>query len=197
MRNIERAVRVAADAAVEYRRLTNSEAKQLLEQWKFINEPVEWGVTRARNDRPIEVRAKVPVWNQSRERLYLDARINVDRPWQSHWVLTWGDKHHHERSATIRRLDMRDDHANPDGQVWGRETHKHLWTVEDNNSWAYTPDAIPHDPAVPPVTPDDYRAIFEAFANEVRIFLGEEYVWNDPPLADFGVPGGTTMWEVP
>ena len=184
----------------EFRRLTDREVQRLIDDPKVnkvISEPVQWSVTRARNDRPLEVRTKVAVVNSMGERLFLDGRILVERPWQSHWALTWGSKTHHEHPETIRRLDLRDDHRNPDGIVWDRKTHKHLWSVEDGNSVAYTPQDIRHDAATPPVTGDDYRAIFEDFARETHIRFAPDYVWEDPQIEALQQGIGPTLWEVP
>jgi hypothetical protein len=198
--NILSGLRRSIESLAEFRLLTDVEAHRLIDDLsvtKVIDEPVVWEVTRTRNQRPAEVRMKVTVENSLSERLVLDGRITLEFPWRSHWVLTWGSKSHHERPETIRRLDLRDKHRNPDGQAWGRETHKHLWSVEHGNSVAYTPIDIPHDPAVPPVRPDDYRAIFEAFAHEVNIDFGSEYIWQDPPLDTPETMVDPTIWEVP
>lgn len=189
-------IRDAVESLADFRHLTDAEAAKLLCQGGLIDEPVEWTVMRTRNDRPAEFRAKVAVENPSGERIFIGGRILIERLWASHWVLVWGDRRHHERSASIRRLDLRDDHVNPDGEVWDRQTHKHLWSVEDNNAVAYTPDDIPHDPSAPPVTQDDYRAIFEAFAAEVNVDLGPNYEWSDPPIEEF-LDVDMRMWEVP
>ncbi len=94
----------------------------------------------------------------------------------------------------LRRLDLRDDHVNPDGVQWRRETHKHRWSVADANSWAYTPNDIPHDGRPEAVGPDNYRAIFEAFAAECQIGFGPNYNWNDPTFPDLGTE---TLWRLP
>jgi len=183
-----------------FRLLTDEEAKRLISDpsvSKVVAERVAWTVTMTRNHRPTEIRARVSVVNSLKERMYLDGRILVERPWQSHWVLTWGSKAHHEQPESLRRLDLRDSHRNPDGQVWERQTHKHLWSVADGNAVAYTPEDIPHDPATPPVTPDDYRAIFEAFAREMSIDLAPDYTWEDPPVSDVQGCVDPTIWEVP
>ncbi|WP_132208442.1 hypothetical protein [Kribbella steppae] len=188
----------AIQSAENFRRLTNPEAKNLLEGDinKVISGTVEWFIEDTRQGSSIRARCKVEISNSLGERLYLDGRIVLDRPWQSHWILTWGNKAHHEKPATIRRLDLRDDHRNPDGQFWDRATHKHLWSVADKNRVAYTPTDIPHDPSVPPNAPDDYRAIFEAFAKEVGINFASDYRWTDPPLST-PAPMTTTLWDVP
>jgi len=110
------------------------------------------------------------------ERLVLMGRIPLVVPWSSHWLLVWGKKVEREQPETIRRLDLRDDHPNPDGKLFEGATHKHRWSVADNNAWAYAPDDIPHDPSIPPLIEDNYRAIFEAFANECGIKFGPDYI---------------------
>lgn len=190
-------VKESVEALAAFRRLTDTEAEKLIAQGGLADEPVVWTVTRTRNGRPTEIRTKVRVDNPSSERVFIGGRIILERPWESHWVVVWGDRRHHEDPESVRRLDLRDDHTNPDGEVWDRRTHKHLWSAEMNNRVAYTPDDIPHDPAVPPVSPDDYRAIFEAFAAEVHVELGPEYEWSDPPIEEYFDAAETTMWEVP
>jgi hypothetical protein len=200
MTSITAALRASLLDQRDFRRLSNQEAKRLIDDAtviKTIGESVVWTVRWTRSGRPVEVRTNVVVVNSMGERLAMNVRILVERPWQSHWILTWGSKTHHEHPEQIRRLDLRDDHRNPNGTNWQRQTHKHLWSVEDGNAAAYTPHDIPHDPATPPVGPDDYRAIFEAFAREVHIEFAPDYVWEDPPIEALPEGIDPTLWEVP
>ena len=200
MSSITAALKTSVLDLSEFRRLTNQEAGRLIDDPKVsktIGEPILWTVTRSRSGRPSEVRTKVVVVDSLNERLFMDVRIAVERPWQSHWIMTWGNKMHHEHPEQIRRLDLRDDHRSPTGTNYRRQTHKHLWSVEDGNAVAYTPHDIPHDPATPPVAPDDYRAIFEAFAREVHIEFAPDYVWEDPPVEVLQEGIDPTLWEVP
>lgn len=181
-------------AQAGFRRLTDPEAQTLLAAEKTINEPVKWVPSRTIEAPVTEVRMAVAVSNPQRERLVLGGRIALVVPGRSHWLLTWGDKSHDERPETIRRLDLRDLHRNPDGEYWDRRTHKHRWSVADANRWAYTPTDIPHDVKAGSDTVDDYRAIFEAFARECGIGFGPYYAWQDPPMDYAAEP---TLWEVP
>jgi hypothetical protein len=181
-----------------FRSLTDPEAVALLDDpkiTKVIASVVEWKVSRtSTRRRAAEVRTKVPVINSLGENLVIDGRIAVSCPWASHWQFTWGDKTREEHPTTIRRLDLRDDHVNPDGTVWDRQTHKHRWSVRDGNDWAYTPSDIPHGVDIDPDVPDDYREIFEAFAKEVGVGFTPDYAWTDPPRGD---GWQDELWEVP
>ncbi len=174
-----------------YRLLTDPEAFYLLseEAGNEINETVVWHGAGTAN-----VRCRVAVLNDRGERLSLRGRISLRFLECSHWMVVWGDKAHQEHPEEIRRLDLRDDHDNPDGATWRSVTHEHRWSEAEGNSWAYTPDDIPHDPDRAYVGADDYRAIFEAFAAESKIGFGPDYTWTDPPLREEGNPG---LWEVP
>lgn len=175
----------------DFRHLTDSEAADLLAVPKEVREPIVW--TPLPNGTPGAC-FTVPVANPRAERLSLGARVLDMLPGQSHWRLTWGDKRFNEATCEIRRLDLRDVHVNPDGQRWNDETHKHLWSEVDGNDFAYSPSDIPHDPAQSTVTPDDYRAVFEAFAAEVNIGFGDGYRWTDMPARGAVAP---QLWEVP
>lgn len=182
--------RMASLADAEH--LSQAEADLILDPQvsKTVNEEVAWTTT----DCPAEARFSVTVFNSTGATLTLRGRLLLDRPWRSHWLLTWGDKGDKQAVAVLRRLDLRDLHRNPDGETWEEETHKHRWSEVDGNSWAYTPTDIPHTPHVDPDTPDDYRSVFEAFAAECGISLGPDYKWSDPDLT----PGSTPpLWEVP
>ena len=134
------------------------------------------------------------VFNSLGETLQLVGRVSLAVPESSHWALLWGAKQALEHPEAVRRLDLRDGHVNPDGKRWDDETHKHLWSAADGNDWAYTPDDIPHEVGPSRVGPDDYRAIFEAFAMECGIGFGLDYRWTDPVL---DLPAQTDLWEVP
>lgn len=175
-----------------YRVLTNPEAESLLSTASDnkINEPIEW--TTHPDPSPTEARMQVTVFNTRGERVLLTGRIPYVTPHRSHWTFTWGAKQRQEHPSPIRRLDLRDNHGNPDGERWERATHKHRWTEQDGNAWAYTPDDIPHKPV--PDGPEDYREIFEAFAAECHVGFGPDYLWSDPPEQP---PHQPTTWEVP
>jgi hypothetical protein len=178
-----------------FRSLTDTEAEMLLtDPALLVNEPVEWAVPQGQEDDPAGVCMTVRVFNGAGENLRVTARIALAVPHRSHWLLIWGDKRDQERAVCLRRLDLRDRHANPDGEAWDNATHKHTWSVAAGNDWAYTPDDIPHDQVAEPVGPDDYRAVFEAFLDECQIGRGPDYKWQDPPLAQ---RRQSTFWEVP
>lgn len=173
-----------------FRALTDVEAQALLgrECDRTVNEEIEWMASGG------ESRFSVRVFNTRNETLTMRGRINDAVPERSHWLLIWGDRAKEEHPEVLRRLDLRDNHDNPDGQTWRGQTHKHTWSRAENNAWAYTPDDIPHHLEVGPVVADDYRAIFEAFAAECGVRFGPDYRWTDPKL-DRDDP--ETLWEVP
>lgn len=190
-----RGLRRRASDLGDFRCLTDAEAQALLASSKQVNESVQWTSSKLVDGVIAEVRMQVPVLNPAGERLVVAGRVSARKPQASHWMLVWGSKAFREQPETIRRLDLRDDHINPDGEVWQGQTHKHKWSVNENNAWAYTPDDIPHDPEPLPVTPEDYRAVFEAFAGEVGVAFGAAYSWSDPQLPPPQPP--VTLWEVP
>lgn len=189
-----RGLRKRAIGLGEFRLLTDGEAEALSgpATSKMLNEAVFWIAWPTQ--RPSGVRANLTVSNNANERLSVRMRIPLALPTCSHYVLVWGEKAYAEQPEAIRRLDLRDDHTNPDGASWQEETHKHLWSATANNRWAYTPSGIPHGTATVPVGGDDYRAITEAFLAECGITLGPDYKWADPPLDQ---PAEQTLWELP
>jgi hypothetical protein len=129
------------------------------------------------------------------EHLKMTGRIPLAVPGRSHWTLVWGRKEAGETPESIRRLDLRDGHLNPDGERWDQKTHKHRWSEMENNAWAYTPDDIPHEQPGSPVTRDNYREVFEAFAAECGVSLSDGYTWSEPDLDSLRSDPG--LWEVP
>lgn len=156
---------------------------------KMVRAPVEWVPITGRF-----VRMDVQVHSQAEENLKLTAKVNRLRPGASSWALVWGSKGAAEYEESIRRLDMRGRHRNPDGELWVATTHKHRWSSVDNNDWAYTPDEIPHEMPGSAVRADDYREVFEAFAAECNIALADGYEWSDPTIDVPPEPDG--LWEV-
>lgn len=112
-------------------------------------------------------------------------------PWRPHFVLLWGNRAMGTEPVNLRRLDVLDNHDNPDGTRWRRQTHKHLWSAEDGNDVAYTPTDIP---LTEPVGSPPYGDIFEAFCAEVGVEFGPDYKWKDPPE---DLPAPVMLWEVP
>ncbi|WP_337973463.1 hypothetical protein [Cellulomonas sp. NTE-D12] len=192
----ERAIRARLARLPNFRRLTDAEADLLLDDKSLVvNEPVRWGVSRWADVNPTELRMSVRVFNAFGENLSMRGRISIAIPERSHWALGWGDKRAGEFPVDLRRLDLRDDHQNPDGARWRGTTHKHRWSSQDGNRWAYTPTDIPHESiGEGSVCDDDYRAIFESFAAECHVELGPEFRWHDPELLR---PTQTDLWEVP
>lgn len=173
----------------EIRYLKDVEAEALLARPKSIGATVEWKPANAQN-----LRMSVAVENALGENLALTGRISATYPGRSGWCLVWGQKAASEHPEAIRRLDLRDTHRNPDGEWWRRKTHKHRWSEADNNSWAYTPTDIPHEIPGSNVTEDNYREIFEAFAAECGITLGDGYRWTDPNVRS--VIANPGIWEI-
>lgn len=189
-----RSIRSRLARLSDLRHLTDAEAKALLADPGLVaNGPVRWSLVGS-PENPTQVRTTLRVYNTYGENLRLFGRIALAVPHCSHWGLVWGLKDAGEHPAPLRRLDLRDDHRNPDGEEWNDRTHKHRWSAADGNAWAYTPDDIPHDRTPGSVGPDDYRAIFEAFAAECAVDLGPDYGWGDPPLS---LPAQPDLWEVP
>ncbi|XVV13654.1 hypothetical protein ACQP2X_04675 [Actinoplanes sp. CA-131856] len=75
---------------------------------------------------------------------------------------------------SARRLCVNVPHRPIDG------THKHLAEPGRGDETAYQPDDIPHVPLQPRVAPGTYRAIFEAFASECFVELGQDFAWSEP-----------------
>lgn len=121
----------------------------------------------ARNDR-----ATLSVGNTQGQSLQLRLRIAHAAPDRLHAMLMRGHQ-------TLRRLDVRDDHANPDGTTWAGATHKHRWTDRHGDAEAYTPTDIPEPDGA--VTPSDYRRIVEAFCHECNIDTSG-LTWTEPTL---------------
>ena len=174
--------------AGELRRLTDAEAAAVLDVDKTVSGLVEWVAIDKRF-----VRMDVQIHNPSGENLKLTAKVNLLRPGASSWALVWGSKGAAEHEESIRRLDMRGRHRNPDGELWLATSHKHRWSSVDNNDWAYTPDDIPHEMPGSVVSVDNYREVFEAFAAECNIGLADGYEWSDPPMDFPPEPAG--LWE--
>ncbi|MGJ9414233.1 DUF6978 family protein [Aeromicrobium sp. CF4.19] len=183
-------LRSRVNARGEPRRLKNSEAEALLASEKRIESPITWAPDGTRY-----VRTTVTVTTTLGENLKMTGRISLKEPGRSGWTLTWGRKESGEHPESIRRLDLRDSHPNPDGERWNGQTHKHRWSEKDNNAWAYTPDDIPHEQPGSPVTRDNYREIFEAFAVECGVSLSDGYAWSEPDLDSPRSDSG--LWEVP
>lgn len=181
-------VRARLRAVGEMRFLTDGEAAALLTAEKMVDEPLSWEEQSERY-----VRTQVAVVNGLGEYLYLSGKVNRRRPGASSWALVWGRKVDGEHPESIRRLDLRGKHRNPDGEWWHGRTHKHRWSVADNNAWAYTPDDIPHEVTGSVVGVDNYREVFEAFAAECAVTLGDGYEWSDPPLEE--ATQQTGLWE--
>ena len=159
------------------RRLTDIEAEEIFATSKSVEATVVWTVSDT-----TQARSRVRVFNSMSENLYIDMRIDPALPGSSSWIFTWGDKSKAEFSENLRRLDLRASHRNPDGERWSRKTHKHRWSEEFSNRFAYTPTDIPHDVNAGIDSTDNYREVFEAFATECKIELGQDYRWSDPPL---------------
>lgn len=181
----------------QLRYLDETEADSIMEAVAdlHIMQPILWAENPGKTD---EWRFNVAVFNALNENLTVTARVNQRRPFVSHWCLVWGDKRLGERAVNLRRLDLRDDHTNPDGeQDWVSKTHKHIWSSQYGERFAYTPDDIPHDCRLPPLVPDSLKCIFEAFARECGIrLIAPGYQWSEPPI---GVPEEqqATLWEIP
>lgn len=182
---------------VQLREITEKEADAIMSSTAdlHIMQPILWDKNPGKPD---EWRFNVSVFNALNENLTLTARVHQTHPFKSHWLLLWGDKRLGEQPVNLRRLDLRDDHLNPDHeQEWVSKTHKHIWSAQYGERFAYTPDDIPHDRRVPPVVPDSLKCIFEAFSRECGIRLvSPGYHWAEPPI------GGQdeqqrALWEIP
>jgi hypothetical protein len=144
-----------------------AEADHLVKIPKRVGGTVTW---QRVND---SERAALRVENSQGQLLELRLRVNPDFPEQLHVILLW-------QGRNVRRLDIREDHVNPDRDAaWWGETHKHRWTDEHNDGWAYTPTDIPEPDG--PVTPAHYREIVEAFCWECSIDPSD-LAWTDPDM---------------
>lgn len=149
--------------------MREAEADHVVAIPKFIDATVDWTYKHR------DVRASLPVGNRQGQRINLQLRIAYPLPERLHVILAW-------RQTPIRRLDVRDNHVNPDREEeWVERTHKHRWTDLHGDGQAYTPEDIP--PTDGPVTPGEYRRIVEAFCRECNIDP-EELQWVDPDLGE-------------
>lgn len=118
--------------------------------------------------------ADMPVQNRQDQYVRLNVRIVLAIPWRYHLVLRW-DK------VEMRKLDVRDDHSNPDGsEHWRLRTHKHRFTDEWGHRFAYTPTELP-DTTQFRVDLDEYEEVFFGFCHECMIDT-TDFTWIDPPL---------------
>lgn len=170
------------------RRLTDTEATQILASQKTIHSKPEWNLTPNG-----DLRMDMPVLNSMNEPLQVGGRLSAKFAGKSTWWLMWGDKQHGDEQPHLRRLDIRGPHRQPD-EHWDHRTHKHLWSVEHKNDYAYTPEDIPHEQPGTLVTVDNYREIFEAFVAECAIGTGPDYAWSEPIFVTRA--GQQTIWEV-
>lgn len=76
--------------------------------------------------------------------------------------------------APIRRLDVNGSH-----RKIVNKTHKHTYIPSSGTESFYYPDDIPSVPFGPTVAVDTYRVVFEAFAKECHVLLGDGY-WTQP-----------------
>jgi hypothetical protein len=123
----------------------------------------------------------VPVESPHDVRVVLDLHINSTLLWKYAYQLRLG-------SQPIRRLCVRVSHRNRcrgSTKSWIHETHKHQYTDECGDSFAYTPSPFPPTPDLT-VTPGEYRAVFEAFCDECNIQRQVEWIeprWTAIPLS--------------
>lgn len=75
--------------------------------------------------------------------------------------------------ANVRRLCVNHEHR-PFPRV-----HKHRAEGEPPND-CYEPDDIPEVPLSPDVSPELYREVFEAFAAECHVTIGDDFEWAPP-----------------
>lgn len=150
-------------------RLTEANAEHILQAGLRITSPISWN-TKSVTWRWFEV----GVHNDLGVALVLHMQVNQRTPERYSIHLRSGPDH-------LRRLDIRGSHANKDSErrIWNWETHKHRWTDEFGDGWAYTPDGIPADGDA--VAPQEYRAVFEAFCDECAIMI--ETQWIEPVVA--------------
>lgn len=150
-------------------RITEAQVELLLaSDLSIVGEPV-WTLTHQ------DCRAELAVHNHAGQNVRRNIRIVRAIPSRYHLVLRWG-------RTEMRKLDVRDDHRNPDQarEVWELRTHKHRFTDEWGHAWAYTPDDIP-DTSNPTASLDEYAEVFDAFAAECGINL-DRFTWLDPPI---------------
>lgn len=75
--------------------------------------------------------------------------------------------------ANVRRLCVNHEHRPYAG------THKHKAECLPPDD-CYEPDDIPAVPVSPDVGPELYREVFEAFAAECHVVLGDDFEWSPP-----------------
>lgn len=84
----------------------------------------------------------------------------------------------HKKAGRIYGLDIGKDHRNPDGEMTG-ELHKHRWTEEYRDKWAYVPDDI-LSPASRP------EKVWKEFCQEAKIIFEGNIESPRPLQLDFG-----------
>jgi hypothetical protein len=82
------------------------------------------------------------------------------------------------RGVPVRRCDVNGNHRGAPKFT----THKHTYEPATGAEGWYLPDDIPPVPLGPTVAHGTYRAVFDAFAAECFVDLGEGY-WTEPPPA--------------
>lgn len=121
------------------------------------------------------VRAEMAVHNAHGLPVKLGVQLLPRKPWRlTAYLMIYNQQ--------LRRLDVNASHSNPGpgGETWDEQTHKHRWSEQWANRYAYTPDDIPVIPQAGG-TSEHYRGAFEAFCGESGVALTGEYVWSDPP----------------
>ena len=132
--------------------------------------PMRW------ESRATAVRAQMVVHNAHDLPLYLGVQVLILKPWKlTAYLMIYGQH--------LRRLDVNGSHGNRTGdrEVWNERTHKHTFSEQHQDTFAYTPCDIPAVPTAN-VVRDHYRGAFEAFCEEQAIKLAGEYRWIDPVL---------------
>jgi hypothetical protein len=152
-----------------------AEVELLLQRGFTLTQPLVWSL----DGHWWKVRA--PVESPHDVRVALDLNINSKLLWKYTYQLRLG-------SQPIRRLCVRGSHRNRCGgstESWISETHKHRYTDECGDSFAYAPSPFPATPDLT-VTPSEYREVFEAFCDECNIERQVEWVeprWTAIPLS--------------
>lgn len=82
------------------------------------------------------------------------------------------------RGVAVRRCDVNETHRGHPPFT----THKHTYDPKTGAEGSYLPDDIPRVAMGPTVPRGIYRAVFDAFAAECFVELGEGY-WTEPPSA--------------
>lgn len=130
---------------------------------KSVNSDIKWSIDE---DHSPTVEFNVELINQLGLPIVLKGTFNGLAKSMSFVLILKG-------TGRIYALDLGSDHRNPDKQLTGRK-HKHRWTNQHKDRWAYVPDDITE-----PVT--NLAGVWQQFCAEVRLVHNGTF-YNPEPI---------------